>query len=82
MKLYQVCNDDQFKTWNKRKEYVDYKGKHFVISRVVDYEKTNIFDTRKQALCLDMLRSVLVTHFIINSCVSIIKICVFIIIVM
>ena len=56
MKLYQICNDDQFKTWNKRKEYVDYRGKHFVVSRCVDYEKTNIFDTRKQALCLDMLR--------------------------
>lgn len=56
MKLYQVCNDDQFKTWNKRKEYVDYKGKHYVVSRCVDYEKTNIFTTRKMALCLDMLK--------------------------
>ena len=56
MKLYQICNGDQFKTWNKRKEYIDYKGKHFVISRCVDYPKTNIFNTRKQALCLDMLR--------------------------
>ena len=56
MKLYQVCNGDQLKTWNKRKEYIDYKGKHFVISRCVDYERTNVFSTRKQALCLDMLR--------------------------
>ena len=56
MKLYQICDGDQFKTWNKRKEYVDYKGKHFVISRCVDYERTNVFNTRKQALCMDMLR--------------------------
>ena len=56
MKLYQVCNGDQFKTWNKRKEYVDYRGKHFVVSRCVDYERTNVFSTRKQALCLDMLK--------------------------
>ena len=56
MKLYQICNDDQFKTWNKRKEFVDYRGKHYVISRCIDYEKTNIFNTRKQALCLDMLK--------------------------
>ena len=56
MKLYQVCNGDQFKTYNKRPEYVDYKGKHFVISRCIDYEKTNVFTTRKEALVLDMLR--------------------------
>lgn len=56
MKLYQVCNGDQFKTYNKRPEYVDYKGKHFVISRCIDYEKTNVFTTRKMALCLDMLK--------------------------
>ena len=56
MKLYQVCDGEQFKTWNKRKEYVDYKGKHFVVSRCIDYPKTNIFNTRKQALCLDMLK--------------------------
>ena len=56
MKLYQVCDDDQFKTWNKRKEYVDYKGKHYVVSRCIDYEKSNVFTTRKQALCLDMLK--------------------------
>ena len=49
MKLYQVCNDDQFKTWNKRREYIDYKGKHYVVSRVVDYERTNVFSTRKMA---------------------------------
>ena len=56
MKVYQVCNGDQFKTWAKRKEYVDYKGKHFVVSRCIDYERTNVFSTRKMALCLDMLR--------------------------
>ena len=56
MKLYQVCDGEQFKTWNKRKEYVDYKGKHFVISRCIDYEKSNVFTTRKMALCLDMLK--------------------------
>ena len=56
MKLYQIMDSDQLKTWNKRKEYVDYKGKHFVISRCVDYERTNVFSTRKQALCMDMLR--------------------------
>lgn len=56
MKLYQIMDSDQFKTWNKRKEYVDYKGKHFVVSRCIDYEKTNVFTTRKQALCLDMLK--------------------------
>ena len=56
MKLYQVCNDDQLKTWNKRKEYIDYRGKHYVVSRCVDYERTNVFNTRKQALCLDMLK--------------------------
>ena len=56
MKLYQVCNDDQFKTWNKRKEYVDYRGKHYLVSRCVDYERTNVFSTRKQALCMDMLK--------------------------
>ena len=56
MKLYQICNGDQFKTWNKRKEYVDYKGKHYSVSRCVDYERTNVFSTRKQALCLDMLK--------------------------
>ena len=56
MKLYQICDGEQFKTWNKRKEYVDYKGKHFVVSRCVDYERTNVFSTRKQALCMDMLR--------------------------
>ena len=56
MKLYQICDGDQFKTWNKRKEYVDYRGKHFVVSRCVDYERTNVFTTRKQALCLDMLK--------------------------
>lgn len=56
MKLYQVCDGEQFKTWNKRKEYVDYRGKHFVVSRCIDYEKSNVFTTRKQALCLDMLK--------------------------
>ena len=56
MKLYQVCDGEQFKTWNKRKEYVDYKGKHFVVSRCIDYEKSNVFTTRKMALCLDMLK--------------------------
>ena len=56
MKLYQVCDGEQFKTWNKRKEYVDYKGKHYVISRCIDYEKSNVFTTRKMALCMDMLR--------------------------
>ena len=56
MKLYQICDGEQFKTWNKRREYIDYKGKHYVISRVVDYEKSNVFTTRKQALCMDMLR--------------------------
>ena len=56
MKLYQVCNGDQFKTWNKRKEYVDYRGKHFVVSRCVDYERTNVLSTRKQALCMEMLK--------------------------
>ena len=56
MRLYQVMNGDQLKTWNKRKEYIDYRGKHYVISRCVDYERTNVFSTRKQALCLDMLR--------------------------
>ena len=56
MKLYQICDGDQFKTWNKRKEYIDYRGKHYVVSRCIDYERTNVFNTRKQALCLDMLR--------------------------
>ena len=56
MKLYQVMESDQFKTWNKRKEFVDYRGKHYIVSRCVDYERTNVFSTRKQALCLDMLR--------------------------
>ena len=56
MKLYQICDGDQFKTWAKRKEYVDYRGKHFVVSRCVDYERTNVFSTRKQAICMDMLR--------------------------
>ena len=56
MKLYQVCDSDQFKTWAKRKEFVDYRGKHFVVSRCIDYEKSNVFTTRKQALCLDMLK--------------------------
>ena len=56
MKLYKVCDSEQFKTWNKRKEYVDYKGKHYVISRCIDYEKSNVFTTRKQALCMDMLK--------------------------
>ena len=56
MKVYQVCDGDQFKTYNKRKEFVDYRGKHFVVSRCIDYEKTNVFSTRKQAICLDMLK--------------------------
>ena len=56
MKLYKVCDSEQFKTWNKRREYIDYRGKHFVVSRCIDYPKTNIFDTRKQALVLDMLK--------------------------
>ena len=56
MKVYQICDGDQFKTWNKRKEYVDYRGKHYIVSRCVDYERTNVFTTRKQALCLDMLK--------------------------
>ena len=56
MKLYQICDGDQFKTWNKRKEYIDYRGKHYIVSRCVDYERTNVFSTRKQALCLDMLK--------------------------
>ena len=56
MRLYQVMNGDQLKTWNKRKEYIDYRGKHYVISRCVDYERTNVFSKRKQALCLDMLK--------------------------
>lgn len=56
MKLYQVCDGEQFKTWNKRKEFIDYKGKHFVVSRCIDYGKSNVFTTRKQALCLDMLK--------------------------
>ena len=56
MKVYQVCDGEQFKTWNKRKEYVDYRGKHYIVSRCVDYERTNVFSTRKQALCMDMLK--------------------------
>ena len=56
MKLYQACDGEQFKTWNKRREYIDYRGKHYVVSRCIDYEKTNVFTTRKQALCMDMLR--------------------------
>ena len=56
MKLYQICDGEQFKTYNKRKEYVDYRGKHYIVSRCIDYERTNVFSTRKQALCLDMLK--------------------------
>ena len=35
---------------------MDDRGKHFVVSRCVEYERTNGINTRKQALCLDMLK--------------------------
>ena len=56
MKLYQIMDSDQFKTWAKKEEFVTYKNKKFRVSRCVDYERTNVFSTRKQALCLDMLK--------------------------
>ena len=49
-------DSDQLKTWAKKEEFVTYKNKKFRVSRCVDYERTNVFNTRKQALCLDMLR--------------------------
>ena len=56
MKLYQIMDSDQFKTWAKKEEFVTYKNKKFRVSRCVDYERTNVFNTRKQALALDMLK--------------------------
>lgn len=56
MKLYQIMDSDQFKTWAKKEEFVTYKNKKFRVSRCVDYERTNVFSTRKQAICLDMLK--------------------------
>ena len=56
MKLYQIMDSDQFKTYAKKEEFVTYKNKKFRVSRCIDYPKTNVFSTRKQALCLDMLK--------------------------
>lgn len=56
MKLIRVCNKEGFKTYAKDKvERVSYRGKRYLVSRFVDYSKTNVLDLKKQKIVLAMM---------------------------
>ena len=57
MKIIRVVNNDSFRTYCKDKvERVTHKGKTYLVSRPVDYLKTNVLTLRKQKIVNAMLK--------------------------
>ena len=51
MKIIRVINSDGFKTYDINKvEKVAHNGKTYIVSRFVDYSKTNVLTLKKQAI--------------------------------
>ena len=56
MKITRVVNTDGFKTWAKDEvERVAYDNKTYIVSRFVDYQKTNVLTLKKQKIVIDMI---------------------------
>lgn len=56
MKLYRVVNTDSFKTYSKDKvERVAYEDKTYIVSRFIDYNKTNVLTLTKQKIVIAMI---------------------------
>ena len=56
MKLYRVVNTDSFKTYSKDEvEKVTNDNKTYIVSRFVDYSKTNVLTLKKQRIVIDMI---------------------------
>lgn len=56
MKLIRVINNYGFKTYCKEElGRVTHKGKTYLVSRFIDYPKTNVLTLRKQKLVLAMI---------------------------
>ena len=51
MKLYRVINQDGFKSWAKDEiEKVTNDNKTYIVSRFIDYNKTNVLTLKKQRI--------------------------------
>ena len=56
MKLIRIINNDGFKTYSKDEvERVTYDNKSYIVSRFIDYQKTNVLTLKKQRMVIDML---------------------------
>ena len=56
MKITRVVNTDGFKTWAKDEvEKVTNDNKTYIVSRFIEYQKTNVLPLRKQKIVKDML---------------------------
>ena len=56
MKLIKVINSEQFKTYAKDEvKKVTHNNKSYIVSRFVDYPKTNVLTLAKQKIVVDMI---------------------------
>ena len=56
MKLIRIINNDSFRTYSKDKvERITYDNKSYIVSRFIDYNKTNVLTLKKQRIVIDML---------------------------